>query len=160
QSLASAEGGAIDPGVQQAIQQARGGGQPLPEGVRGAMEQALGTDFSGVRVHTGAQADQLNRVLQARAFTTGRDIFLRRGEYTPGGRAGRELLAHELTHVVQQTGNTKIGVSKKEYGAETVSPSSSDFHDTTSSFAIPNRPARIKTFPGVIQRTVIVSHNN
>jgi hypothetical protein len=102
QSLANAQGGAVDADVQQAIQQARGGGQPLPEHVRGSMEQALGANFGGVRLHTDAQSDQLNRSLQARAFTTGQDIFLRRGEYSPGSSGGRELLAHELTHVVQQ----------------------------------------------------------
>jgi hypothetical protein len=66
------------------------------------MESAFGADFGGVRVHTDAQADGLNRLLNARAFTTGHDIFFRRGEYSPGSSTGRELLAHELTHVVQQ----------------------------------------------------------
>src|SRR3954468_22232912 len=59
QSLANAQGGAVDADVQQAIQQAGGGGQPLPEHVRGSMEQALGANFGGVRLHTDAQADQL-----------------------------------------------------------------------------------------------------
>src|SRR5262249_34009533 len=57
---------------------------------------------SSVRVHTDAGADGLNRSLSAKAFTTGRDIYFRQGEYNPGGSGGRELLAHELTHVVQQ----------------------------------------------------------
>lgn len=102
QRLASAEGCTVDADLQQAIEGARGGGQPLPEPARASMEQALGVDFSGVRLHTDAQADQLNRALQARAFTTGRDIFLRHGEYDPGCATGQRLLAHELTHVVQQ----------------------------------------------------------
>jgi len=99
----SARGDALDARVQQAIRGARGGGQPLSEQVRGRMEEALGADFSRVRLHTDAQADQLTRLLQARAFTTGREIFFRRGEYSQGGTAGRRLLAHELTHVTQQT---------------------------------------------------------
>src|SRR5207344_148493 len=66
------------------------------------MGQALNADFSGVRVHTDAGADGLNQSLSARAFTTGRDIYFRQGEYNPGSSGGRELLAHELTHVVQQ----------------------------------------------------------
>jgi Domain of unknown function (DUF4157) len=66
------------------------------------MEPRFGADFSGVRVHTDAGADGLNRSLSAKAFTTGRDIYFRQGEYNPGSSSGRSLLAHELTHVVQQ----------------------------------------------------------
>lgn len=94
---------AVTPALEASIRQRRGGGQPLPVGTRSPMEQAFGASFASVRVHTDAQADQLNRSIQARAFTTGQDIFMRRGEYRPDDRAGQELLAHELTHVVQQT---------------------------------------------------------
>jgi hypothetical protein len=66
------------------------------------MEQASGTDLGGVRVHVGARADQLNDALRSHAFTAGRDVFVRRSRYRPGTRAGDELLAHELTHTVQQ----------------------------------------------------------
>jgi hypothetical protein len=90
--------------VERAIDQRRGGGQPLDSGVRRQMEPAFGADFGGVRVHTDSQADTLNRALSARAFTTGQDIFFRESAYQPGSSAGRELLAHELTHVVQQNG--------------------------------------------------------
>jgi len=90
--------------VENAIQQKRGGGNSLDSGVRGQMEGALGADFSGVRVHVDTQADSLNRSLSARAFTTGQDIFFRQGAYEPGSSSGRELIAHELTHVVQQDG--------------------------------------------------------
>jgi hypothetical protein len=81
-----------------------GGGQPLPETVRQSLEPRFGADFSGVRVHTDAAADQLNHSLQAQAFTAGQNIFFRRGGYAPGSASGQRLLAHELTHVVQQTG--------------------------------------------------------
>ena len=91
--------------VESAIQQKRGGGHSLDSGVRRQMEGALGTDFSGVRVHTDAHSDGLNRSLSARAFTTGQDIFFRQGAYEPGSSSGRELIAHELTHVVQQDGD-------------------------------------------------------
>ncbi len=66
--------------------------------------ESFGADFSGVRVHTDSEADALNQQLSARAFTTGQDIFFREGEYSPGSDSGRELIAHELTHAVQQTG--------------------------------------------------------
>ena len=82
----------------------RGGGSSLEQGTRQDMETALGHDFAGVQVHTGPAADDLNRELSATAFTTGQDVFFRDGAYAPGSRDGRELLAHELTHVVQQSG--------------------------------------------------------
>jgi hypothetical protein len=92
--------------VEQAINRDRGGGQPLDAGVRRQMESALGADFGGVRVHTDNQAHKLNQELSAKAFTTGRDIFFSQGAYEPGSSPGRELIAHELTHVVQQSGDT------------------------------------------------------
>ncbi len=92
--------------LETSIQQARGGGHPLAESIKSPMEQAFGADFSGVKVHTDGQSDQLNRSIQARAFTTGQDVFFRQGEYNPGSRGGQELIAHELTHVVQQNGET------------------------------------------------------
>ncbi|WP_221644697.1 DUF4157 domain-containing protein [Nostoc sp. UCD121] len=100
-----ADGGmAASTDVEAGIQQARGGGQLLADNIREPMEQAFGADFSGVRVHTDSQADQLNQSIQAKAFTTGQDVFFRQGEYNPGSQGGQELLAHELTHVVQQSG--------------------------------------------------------
>ncbi|MFN8494540.1 MAG: DUF4157 domain-containing protein [Caldilineaceae bacterium] len=114
QRNALVEGGAVDADTESAIQRARGAGQPLATNVRAPLEQAFGADFSRVHVHTGEQSDALNQSLQARAFTTGQDIFFRQGEYNPGNTAGQELLAHELTHVVQQNGDV---VKKKQCDA-------------------------------------------
>ncbi len=86
------------------INSARGSGQPLEPGLQRQMGQAMGADFGGVTVHTDATADRLNQSIQAKAFTTGQDIFFRGGAYNPGSRDGQELIAHELTHVVQQNG--------------------------------------------------------
>jgi hypothetical protein len=97
-----AAGADVHPEVEECIQGARGGGQRIDGQVRTRMESAFGSDFGGVRVHTDTRADALNQTLNARAFTTGQDIFFRQGAYNPGGSSGRELLAHELTHVVQQ----------------------------------------------------------
>lgn len=99
---ASAAGGELQPAVEAEINDARRGGSTLPAAVRSGMEHGFGADFGGVRVHTGQQADTLNRKLNARAFTTGRDIFFRQGEYAPGSASGQRLLAHELTHVLHQ----------------------------------------------------------
>jgi hypothetical protein len=88
--------------IESQIDSSRGSGSSLPDNARGFFESRMDADFSGVRIHTGSDSDQLNRSLDARAFTTGSDIFFRDGEYNPDSNDGRELLAHELTHVVQQ----------------------------------------------------------
>lgn len=99
----SAEGFELDEETARRINQARGRGQPLDEDVQTQMESRLGYDFSQVRVHTSPEADSLNHTLQAKAFTTGQDVFFRAGEYQPHTDSGKELIAHELTHVVQQS---------------------------------------------------------
>ena len=86
------------------IQMIRGGGQPLPESDRAYFEPRFGRDFSQVRVHTDTRAADSARAVNARAFTTGRDVVFGAGMYDPGTTTGKRLLAHELTHVVQQTG--------------------------------------------------------
>lgn len=103
-ALPGAEGGPLGGHIERSIDSARSGGSPLDAGLRVQMEPAFGADFGGVRVHSDSKADTLNRSLQARAFTTGQDIFFRKGEYSPGSSSGKELVAHELTHVVQQNG--------------------------------------------------------
>ncbi len=100
----SAIEGEATPDLESLINRARGGGQSLDPGLQRKMGQAMGADFSRVKVHTDSQSDQLNKSIQARAFTTGQDVFFRQGAYQPGSRNGQELLAHELTHVVQQNG--------------------------------------------------------
>lgn len=90
--------------VESAINRMRGQGAPLDAGVQRQMESAIGADFSRVRVHANAEADSLNRSVNALAFTTGDDIFFRSGMHAPHTQSGRGLLAHELTHVVQQSG--------------------------------------------------------
>jgi len=97
-----AQGGEVSPDLEQRLQAARGGGRPLDEGLGARVGGALGADFSGVRVHTGPAADDLSRSLGAMAFTTGSDIFFSQGAYQPETHSGQTLLAHELTHVVQQ----------------------------------------------------------
>ncbi|MEO0535656.1 MAG: DUF4157 domain-containing protein [Cyanobacteria bacterium P01_A01_bin.123] len=96
-------GGPVPTTTATEIQRARGGGKALEPYLQRTMGQAMGADFSSVKVHTDVQADRLNQTIQAKAFTTGSDVFFRQGEYNPGMRSGQELIAHELTHVVQQT---------------------------------------------------------
>jgi hypothetical protein len=99
-----ASGMQAKPDLEASIQQAKGGGQPLSDNIKQPMEKAFGADFSGVKVHTDAHSDQLNQSIQAKAFTTGQDVFFRQGAYDPSSQGGQELIAHELTHVVQQNG--------------------------------------------------------
>ncbi|SDP50043.1 protein of unknown function [Nakamurella panacisegetis] len=78
------------------------GGAPLASDVRSDMEAALGHDFSDVRVHTDGAAHQSARAVNAQAYTVGHDVVFQQGRYEPSSEAGRHMLAHELTHVVQQ----------------------------------------------------------
>ncbi|MEM7037064.1 MAG: DUF4157 domain-containing protein, partial [Bacteroidota bacterium] len=102
------EGSAADttasPGVESGIQHSRGRGQSLGRSTRQFMESRFQTDFSSVNIHTSGAAQRMNRDLNARAFTVGQDIYFNRGEYQPETDSGKHLIAHELAHVVQQTG--------------------------------------------------------
>ncbi|MCB0573402.1 MAG: DUF4157 domain-containing protein [Saprospiraceae bacterium] len=82
----------------------RGSGNPLPKSVKANMEKSFGTDFSGVRIHTDSEAVEMNRDLHAQAFTHGQDVYFNSGKFNPEQTEGKRLLAHELTHVVQQGG--------------------------------------------------------
>jgi len=99
-------GGEASLDLESSIQSARGGGQSLDPNLQNKMGEAMGADFSGVKVHTDSQSDQLNKSIQAKAFTTGQDVFFRQGAYNPSSNSGQELIAHELTHVVQQGGSS------------------------------------------------------
>jgi hypothetical protein len=96
--------GAFAPGAgfEQLLDASRGRGQSLPSALQTDFEAKFGADFSGVTIHTDAQADALSRSMQAEAFTRGRDIYVASGQFVPNSRKGKRLLAHELTHVVQQ----------------------------------------------------------
>ena len=85
-----------------ALRRRRGQGRALPSDVASRFGEQFGADFSGVRVHTDGEASQIARSVQATAFTHGRDIYFSEGTYSPASAAGQHLLAHELTHVVQQ----------------------------------------------------------
>ncbi len=88
--------------VEADIRSSLGGGIPLPAGVRSFMEPRFKADFSGVRIHTDGKAAGLAARLSARAFAFGKDVFFARGEFQPDTKSGQELIAHELTHTIQQ----------------------------------------------------------
>jgi len=84
------------------LRASEGGGRALPDALQTFYASRLGRDFGGVRIHTGAEADHLNRSLNAQAFTRGARIYFAAGKFAPDTRSGMHLLTHELTHVVQQ----------------------------------------------------------
>ena len=84
------------------LQQAKGRGNPLPSQTQVDMSNAFGQDFSDVNIHTDKDAIQMNQALKAQAFTHGKDIYFNQGKYDTASSSGKHLLAHELTHVVQQ----------------------------------------------------------
>ncbi|HZL88755.1 MAG TPA: DUF4157 domain-containing protein, partial [Pirellulaceae bacterium] len=86
-------------------------GQPLDASTRGFMEPRFGHDFSQVRVHTDSQAAESARAVNAHAYTVGQDIAFDRGRYDPHSSVGRQLLAHELAHTVQQSGLQRTGAN-------------------------------------------------
>jgi len=92
------------PSLRGTLDASAGRGRPLDPSTRTEMGSRFGFDFSTVRVYTGADAHAMNESIHARAFTHGHDIYFRRGEYDPRSAAGKSLLAHELTHVVQDNG--------------------------------------------------------
>lgn len=89
--------------VRQGLGQTRGAGQAMASSLRENMEESFGRDFSEVRLHTSDSAQAMNRDLNAKAFTHGRDVYFNSGEFNVESREGRHLLAHELAHVVQQS---------------------------------------------------------
>lgn len=96
-------------GVEAAL---RSSGQPLAGETRSFFEARFGADFSGVRVHVDTLAQQSAGEMHARAYTVGNDVVFGAGQYSPATQHGRHLLAHELTHVIQQRGNAQRSVQR------------------------------------------------
>ena len=119
-------GRAVDDETSAEIRHAQRGGQPLDANVRRSMEQGFGADFSQVRVHSGPQSDDLNARLGAQAFTVGSDIFFGGGVPDTSSVSGQHLVAHELTHTLQQSGqqigqrSTGTVVRRLEVGARPI----------------------------------------
>lgn len=100
------------------VQHRKGSGSPLSETARQPMEGLFGAPMDSVRVHSDAEAAALSRELDASAFTVGQDVFFAEGRYDPSSTEGQSLLAHELTHVGQQTGFGGQGVQRQDMPEE------------------------------------------
>ncbi len=110
--------GAKGRSVEASITEKKGKGNQLPGSVLHDMESAFGSDFSGVNIHTDSEAAALSNDLDAHAFTSGKDIYFNFGKFDPNSESGRHLLAHELTHVIQQNGDTVQREPKKDKDPE------------------------------------------
>jgi hypothetical protein len=95
----------VTPKIEAGVRSLKGGGLPLPISLRHYFEPRFGADFSQVRIHTAPKAAETAKAINARAFTSGADVGFGAGQYSPDTPVGKQLLAHELTHVVQQTSN-------------------------------------------------------
>ncbi len=94
-------------GLNQALNNSKNNGQPLPKNLGQNLGNKMNADFSKVKLHTDSKAEQMNNELGAQAFTHGNHIYFNRGKYNPASNQGNHLLAHELTHVVQQGASEK-----------------------------------------------------
>src|SRR5262249_3268773 len=110
ESAGDRESSSVPPIVNEAL---RSPGQPLDAATRGFMEARFGHDFSQVRVHADRNADSAARAVQAQAYTYGQNIVFGAGGYAPSTTEGKQLLAHELTHVVQQSNHHSSGAANQ-----------------------------------------------
>ncbi|MCU0374255.1 MAG: DUF4157 domain-containing protein, partial [Chitinophagaceae bacterium] len=104
--------GLIQASFEQNLSSTKGGGSALPNTTQQFMESRFNADFSGVRVHTGSQAENLSRSINAQAFTHGNDIYFNSGKYSPNSESGGTLLAHELTHTIQQGASRHVPATR------------------------------------------------
>ena len=119
----SAAGVEDDNTISYKIDSSKGNGSRMDEGAKTFMQDRFGIDFTNVKIHTGNEASQLNRQLNAKAFTVGNDIYFNERQYNPSSGEGKHLLAHELTHVIQQKGQAlliqkRAGDSRCDFSAD------------------------------------------
>jgi hypothetical protein len=108
---------------QSKLENSKGSGRSLDDSTRTEMESKMSADFSRVKIHTGGDAHHMNESVNAKAFTHGDDIYFKTGNYDPGSTRGVELLAHELTHVIQQRGSSiNPGVQRQAESDEESEP--------------------------------------
>lgn len=135
------------------LNSSKGGGSPLSGKVKTEMESGIGADFSNVRIHNDANAVQMNKQLGAQAFATGNNIYFNEGKYNPNSKDGKHLLAHELTHTVQQG----AAIRKKP---EPISHAPEMVQGSLLSFAIPDFiKDNVRHVPGYTLLTVVAGYD-
>ncbi len=144
------------PSLESRLNATKGGGSPLADGVRNFMEPRFGADFSHVQVHTCSEAVQMNRELGAQAFAHGSDIYFGAGK----SAGNNELTAHELTHVVQQTGKVQAKLATQQptrltYPSNHSSRTLSSSQRIGSSTRLALRPTKLPPVPNAILRQTL-----
>lgn len=119
----------------QRLSATKGQGSALPAATLREMSQAFGQDFHNVRIHTTSQAEELNQDLRAQAFTNGQDVYFGPGKYNPETTDGKRLLAHELTHVVQQNGRSPEQLQRYPVPGSLACTEVTDWLDSNSPYA-------------------------
>ncbi|MCG8306787.1 MAG: DUF4157 domain-containing protein [Cytophagales bacterium] len=127
--------------IESQLDRSKGHGSPLPKEARSQMESGFGRDFSGVKIHTDSQAVQMNRTLGAQAFTHGNDIYFNEGKFDTASDEGQHLLAHELTHTIQQGASIRPKVIQK--ADETDPDDLPEFPMSSSKYNLETAPPRI-----------------
>ncbi len=115
--MKSNDGGAASPKLSSRIEGSSGKGNKLPRKTLFEMNRSFNADFSNVKIHTDTEAIGMNRELQAQAFTHGSDIYFNAGKFNTDTADGKRLLAHELTHVIQQ-GHAEGGNIQRSAGVQ------------------------------------------
>lgn len=115
-SIQKKESSAPDKGysIEGQLRASKGAGSSMSSETRSSMESGFGTNFSNVKIHTDSTAVQMSKSLGAQAFTNGNDVYFNEGKYNPNSDSGKHLLAHELTHTVQQNGANSTVNKKSE----------------------------------------------
>lgn len=154
------EGSAMtSPGAASEIGAGQSSGEPLPPSVRQFMEPRFNANFGGVRIHTGEQAAGLNRQVSAQAFTVGNQIYFGRGRFQPESSEGRELIAHELTHTIQQGAVSQGGMVQRSIDATVAEHSNPQVQRRDNGNALNYFAERACNIPGFRMLTIMLGVN-
>ncbi|MEM7084573.1 MAG: DUF4157 domain-containing protein [Bacteroidota bacterium] len=126
--------------IESSLKSSKGGGSPMDPTTRQQMESGFGADFGNVRIHTNSTSIQMNQGLGAQAFTNGNDIYFNQGKYQPKSNDGQHLLAHELTHVIQQKGSSQSKIQRATCTNDPATAPSSGMSGCSTNTSRPNNP--------------------
>ncbi|HUV92286.1 MAG TPA: DUF4157 domain-containing protein, partial [Anaerolineales bacterium] len=141
----------VTPSLESRINSLKGGGQPLDPTTRNFFEPRFGTDFSGVRIHTDSNANHLARSINCKAFTFGQEVVFGSGQYSPGSRTGRSLLAHEITHVLQQSERRTDSKNNKTSELEFLQH---DTNATAGKFSLDPNPLKLSRIDANVRNVI------
>lgn len=135
--LQNAPGIPTKPSPVDTLASTKGGGTALGGSTKAQMEQGFGTDFSNVRIHTDSRAEEMTKGAGAKAFTHKKDIYFNKGKFQPETKAGKKLIAHELTHTIQQDATPEQKPTEEQKPVSEATPESASKSSSTSAAAMP-----------------------